>query len=244
MSRVVRITGFKNGGKTSTLEGLVKELVDRNYEVGTIKHLPHNDFDIDKSGTDTWRHLEAGSTKTVALSPTKLITMKKKIIDPDKVLLSMMNLDFVIMEGFKGMKNTAKIVVAEDKSEAETLKDEFTICFIGQGKGETPILEKGNYSDLADLVENKAVMPVGNLQCGKCGYETCREFVLASIRGEASKEGCVALKGALEITVDGKEVPLKPFVEDLLLNILTGAVSSLKGTEGREIEIKIRKDEG
>lgn len=239
--KVVRISGFKNRGKTSVLEGLVKELVKRDHEVGTIKHIPHENFTLNQSGTDTWRHLKAGSEKTVAINPNKTVTMEKKKENPENLLLSMMDLDFVLIEGFKKLENTAKIVVAGDESEAEKLGDEFTICFIGQGKNGTPVLEQGNSSDLADLVEKKAVMPVGNLNCGNCGYETCKEFVLASINGEAPEEGCVALKGTVILKVDGEQIPLNQFVENLLANTLAGMVSSLKETEGEEIEVKIRK---
>lgn len=242
MVKAVRVSGYKNSGKTSVLEGLVSELSSRGYEVGTVKHVPHENFSLSQTGTDTFRHLDAGSAETVALGPDKVVTIENKEIDIEDFLLSMMDLDFIIIEGFKEMENIAKIAVARNESEVKKLSDEFTICYIGQGKKELPVLEHEDFPDLADLVEEKAVMPVGNLQCGKCGYDTCREFVLASINGDAPQNGCVALKGPVEMTVDDKQIPLKPFVKDILKNTLSGIVSSLKETEGNKIEIKLDKN--
>ncbi|TGV78031.1 molybdopterin-guanine dinucleotide biosynthesis protein B, partial [Mesorhizobium sp. M00.F.Ca.ET.149.01.1.1] len=62
MRRVFGITGWKNSGKTTLTEKLVTELVARGWTVSTVKHA-HHDFDIDKPGTDSFRHRQAGATE-------------------------------------------------------------------------------------------------------------------------------------------------------------------------------------
>jgi hypothetical protein len=46
----------------------------------------------------------------------------------------------------------------------------------------------------------------------------------------------------IKIVVDGEEIPLNPFVKEILLNTIEGLLSSLHGTEGTEIEIKIIRE--
>ena len=56
--RVFGIIGWKNSGKTTLTERLVSELTRRGWRVSTVKHAHHN-FDIDRQGTDSFRHRAA-----------------------------------------------------------------------------------------------------------------------------------------------------------------------------------------
>ena len=244
LGRVVTICGFKDSGKTSILEGLVEELVGRGYEVGTAKHIPHGNYSLNQEGTDTQRHISAGSDKTVALGPEEVVTWEKKEANLEDLLRSMYGLDYVVMEGFKNAENVAKIAVTKDETEAEELDDEFTVGFIGNGYGDKPALKRGDSSELADLVEEKAGPIVGGLDCKECGYDSCRDFVLANIKGRAGTQDCAALKGSVTVRVDGKSIPLKSFIKNIIANTLEGMIESLKETEGDKIEIEIRKDRG
>jgi hypothetical protein len=47
----------------------------------------------------------------------------------------------------------------------------------------------------------------------------------------------------IKIVIDGEEVPLNPFVKEIVLNTIEGLLSSLHGTEGREVEIRIIRGE-
>jgi molybdopterin-guanine dinucleotide biosynthesis protein B len=58
--RVFGITGWKNSGKTTLTERLVAEFTRRGFAVSTVKHA-HHAFDIDKQGTDSFRHRAAGA---------------------------------------------------------------------------------------------------------------------------------------------------------------------------------------
>ena len=65
--RVFGITGWKNSGKTTLTERLVAELSRRGWKVSTVKHA-HHDFDIDKEGTDSFRHRRAGASEVAIVS--------------------------------------------------------------------------------------------------------------------------------------------------------------------------------
>lgn len=241
--RSIVVSGYKNSGKTAIVDGIVENLSKKGYRVGTIKHVPHSPLSFGDGEADTKRHLEAGSEKTVALGSSKVFTLEKREADLEDIFREMRDLDFVIGEGFKNSENVPRIIVAENDSNAEELEDKFTVGFVGAGVEKKPRFEKDALSDIADLVEEKAVMPPAGMDCGECGYDSCRDYVLSAISGEAPKEGCVALSDKVKLLVDGKRVPLKPFIQDLVERTVTGMITPLKETEGKEIEIKIERDE-
>ncbi|MEM9104399.1 MAG: molybdopterin-guanine dinucleotide biosynthesis protein B, partial [Pseudomonadota bacterium] len=65
--RVFGFTGWKNSGKTGLTVRIVEELTRRGWRISTIKHA-HHAFDIDKEGTDSFRHREAGATEVAIVS--------------------------------------------------------------------------------------------------------------------------------------------------------------------------------
>jgi molybdopterin-guanine dinucleotide biosynthesis protein B len=237
--RAAVITGYKKSGKTETVEGLVRELVARGHRVATIKHIPRADFSMDQPGKDTWRHAKAGASPVISINPGELATIEKRSPKLEDVLRGIHETDFVLIEGFKEVQNIAKVAVARDDGEASKLDDEFTVGFIGHGVKGKPVLNRGDVSALADLVERKAISPVGGLDCRDCGYESCREFSLAALAGKAPKDGCKALHGKVILTVDGKQVPLKSFMQDLVAGVIRGMLSSLKYAEGEQIELRV-----
>lgn len=103
MAFVVNVVSeVSNVGKTTVIEGMIKELKSRGYSVGTIKHDAHG-FDIDKKGKDTYRHREAGS-ETVIISSRNRMAMIKEVENeiPLEELINMVSdKDFVIVEGYK-----------------------------------------------------------------------------------------------------------------------------------------------
>ena len=103
MAFVVNVVSeVSNVGKTTVIEGMIKELKSRGYSVGTIKHDAHG-FDIDKKGKDTYRHREAGS-ETVIISSKNRMAMIKEVENevPLEELINMVSdKDFVIVEGYK-----------------------------------------------------------------------------------------------------------------------------------------------
>ncbi len=239
---MVAVVGFKKSGKTAVVEGLVRELVRRGHRVATIKHIREPDFTIDKRGKDTWRHSQAGASIVVSIAPRELATIEKRSADLQEAVGRLRGLDFVLIEGFREFKGIARVAVARNTSEAKKLVDEFTIACVGAGKRGLSKLGPEDSKRLANLVERKAFPLLPGLDCGYCGYKSCREFGLAVLAGKAKWNGCISLRERVVLTVDGKRVPINPFVQNLIANMLAGMLSSLKGVRGKEIELKVRKN--
>lgn len=104
MLRVFGITGWKNAGKTTLVEGVVRELVRHGLRVATVKHA-HHDFDIDQPGKDSHRHRLAGAGEVIVASARRwaLIHELRDEAEPDlaALLARLSPCDLVIAEGFK-----------------------------------------------------------------------------------------------------------------------------------------------
>lgn len=102
--RVFGITGWKNSGKTTLTEKLVAEFVRRGLRVSTVKHA-HHAFDIDKEGTDSFRHRAAGASEVaiVAASRWALMHELRGEDEPplEHILARLAPCDLVLVEGYK-----------------------------------------------------------------------------------------------------------------------------------------------
>ena len=102
--RVFGITGWKNSGKTTLTERLVAELTRRGWKVSTVKHA-HHDFDIDKEGTDSFRHRQAGASEVAIVSGRRWALMHELRGEDepplDVVLARLAPCDLVLVEGYK-----------------------------------------------------------------------------------------------------------------------------------------------
>ena len=99
--RVLGVTGWKNSGKTTLVERLVAEFVRRGWRVATIKHA-HHDVDIDRPGTDSFRHRAAGATEVALVGGLRYAIMREQG-EPTlaEVLARMAPADLILIEGFK-----------------------------------------------------------------------------------------------------------------------------------------------
>ena len=104
MQRVFGITGWKNSGKTTLAEKLVAELCRRGWTVSTVKHA-HHDFDIDKQGTDSFRHRQAGANEVAIVSGRRWALMHelRGAAEPalSELTKRMSPCDLLLVEGFK-----------------------------------------------------------------------------------------------------------------------------------------------
>jgi molybdopterin-guanine dinucleotide biosynthesis adapter protein len=103
MPPILAIIGRGNSGKTTLLIKIVAELTKRNYKIATIKHTFHK-IDFDKPGTDSWRHIEAGSSVTVLSTPDVVFMIKPESKTDDLTgIIEMLGegYDLIIIEGYK-----------------------------------------------------------------------------------------------------------------------------------------------
>ncbi len=128
MVLVVAAVGVSGSGKTVTLEYLISHLSAEGYKIGSIKHVHHKGFTMDKEGTNTWRYAKAGSKVIVAISPEEIDIIRKtemalNNLDEIIALLEREKLDIVFIEGFHSLiakrKDVPKIVTAKDQTGLE-----------------------------------------------------------------------------------------------------------------------------
>lgn len=100
-AKVFVICGVKNSGKTTLLEGLVKNLTERGFNVAVIKHDGH-DFLCDIEGTDSDRLKKAGAYGTAVYSANRMFVHKeKKDIEITELIEQFSEADVLFIEGMK-----------------------------------------------------------------------------------------------------------------------------------------------
>lgn len=102
--KVIGVAGFKNAGKTTLVEKLVRELTARGYRIATVKHA-HHSFDIDHEGRDSFRHRRAGASEVAVISRDRwaIIHEARGEAEPsfETILGKLERSDLVIVEGYK-----------------------------------------------------------------------------------------------------------------------------------------------
>ena len=231
--KIVAVVGTKNTGKTTLVTRIVRELFERGFEVGTVKH-SHHGFDM--SDRDTGKHKKAGAVVVAGIGEETFFTLNGGM-ELENVL-SMMNfienLDFVVLEGFKTSKY-AKISTSE-------FKDEFTIANINVFEMDDPELKS-----LVDLLYERSFGMIKDLNCKKCGFDSCKDFVNAKINGNPDATVCKAESDEVLLKIDDHMIPLNPFVRNFVKETVQGMVKSLKTDEFgvndfEKIELLIRDD--
>lgn len=214
MVPVISFVGRSNSGKTTLIVKVIAALKKRGYRVGVIKHDAHG-FDIDHEGKDSWRHKKAGAS-TVALSSAEKFAVIKDTPSewpPERIIAAYLtDVDIVVAEGFKASSFPKIEVVRKENSTKQ-------VC-----------ARDKNLIALATDAGLKAKVPVFGLnEHGKITSFIIKEIIKKHSAHEIS------------LVVDGEPVILKPFIENLIKDGVTGMMRSLKGcAEATEIELKIR----
>ena len=95
------IVGHKNAGKTTLTERLVAALVARGLSVSTCKRT-HHALDLDRPGTDSFRHRAAGAGQVLLASDARLTLMEERAgATLGDCLARLAPCDVVLAEGWK-----------------------------------------------------------------------------------------------------------------------------------------------
>lgn len=246
--KVVSVVGFKKSGKTRVIEDLVKELTKRGYEIGTVKHGSEK-HTVDTPGKDTWRHMQAGSKASAILTPTESAFFITKPLSVRDAVALLGERDFIILEGFKSLDTVARIIVLKDAEDVESLSNGVEIAVLAPPtidpasiKTDAPKIRIDEVGKLANLVETKAFPFLNGFDCKSCGYKSCAEMARAIVRGDEKISKCVYMNEEnVKLTVNGRGIPIKGFVQDFIARTVLGMVSSLKGVEEpKNIELLIK----
>lgn len=103
--KTLQIVGRKKSGKTGLIVDLIPRLQRRGLRVGSVKHSTHP-YPLDREGTDSWRHREAGAEFTMMITAAAVSLHFAAPEDPgelerliDRYFGSM---DIVLIEGWTG----------------------------------------------------------------------------------------------------------------------------------------------
>ncbi len=217
MLPIISIVGASDSGKTTFLEKLIPELAAKGYRVGAVKHDAHR-FEMDREGKDTWRLRHAGAEVIAISSPDQLASIRNT--DREMSLEEIAGRffwseDILITEGFK-RAHYPKIEVFRSALEPKP------IC--------------GPRDNLIALVSDDAV----DIQVPRFSSTDWRG-VAAFIESRYLRD---KKKRKMLVQLDGKQLPIKDFVEDFLLGGIEGMLSSLKGWDKpRTVTIHMRLGE-
>lgn len=156
--KVFSVYGYSKSGKTTTIEGLIKELVRRNYTVGTVKDIHYEKFAIDTEGSNTDRHRKAGAELVTARGLYETDILFKERL-PISEVLKFYTQDFVILEGVTDY-NVPKILCASNLEDAVKRMEPTVFALSGVISNKLSILESlpvisaiKDIEKLTDLVE-------------------------------------------------------------------------------------------
>ena len=95
--KIIAVLGAKNTGKTTLVTRIVRELVERGFAVGTVKHSHHR---FDMSDRDTGKHKKAGAEIVAGIGEETFFTIKEnmKLDDVLGMMNFIKNLDFIIFK--------------------------------------------------------------------------------------------------------------------------------------------------
>lgn len=165
--RVFGITGWKNSGKTTLTEKLVRELVARGWRVSTVKHA-HHAFDIDKPGTDSFRHREAGASEVAIVGGSRwaLTHELRGEEEPplEAVLARLAPCDLVLIEGYKREghpKIEARRLEARDRTPMAPFDETIRAVAADHAVTDTalPVFDLNDTAGLADFIEAQTDLP-------------------------------------------------------------------------------------
>ncbi len=215
MIPIISIVGKSDSGKTTLIEKLVPQLTRRGYRVATVKHDMHG-FEVDREGKDSWRHKQAGAHTVVISSPQKVALIRdvEKDLTLDEIRERwIQDVDLILSEGYKRDVQPKIEVFRKEKHKK-------LLC-----------TKKDNLVAVVSDQKLRAGVPCFDLEDMK-GLSNFieKEFL------KSKKERGISLK------VDGRPIPMTPFVKDFLTKSVKGMLSALKGCEtSKEIEIWIEE---
>ena len=239
--KAVGIVGYKKSGKTSLLANLARELTVRGLTISSVKH---SSCALDLPETDTAIHRQFTYQTAAITAEESAIFFRESMSLAD--MLNYLEADLILIEGFKSEKTYPKIVCLRPGDDLETLTDGLEICVAPtssdvQVDAKVPVLDaKNDIGKIADLVQEKA-FKLPTMDCEACGYKTCYELALQIVKGNKNIEDCRSLNADVQIKIDDKVLPSKPFISDIVRNTITGMLSSLKGYRKGKIEINTLK---
>lgn len=246
--KVIMLKGISGTGKTTTAERIIRELRRRGYTVGSIKEIHFEAFTMETEGSNTARHKKAGAHPVTARGLRETDIMFDHTLDIDR-LLDYYTQDYVVIEGDSGA-NCPVIITGKTQEQLDAQVNGLTIAVSGviseslkTYQGLPVINGMTEIEKLVDLIEAKTPERMPNYSsdcCSACGTD-CRGLTERILKGTGSLSECILKGQDVQLYVNGKEIPMVPFVKSMVRSVSKAMIGELDGyEEGAEIMIKIK----
>jgi molybdopterin-guanine dinucleotide biosynthesis protein B len=242
LTKYIGITGPKKSGKTTTIETILPLLSKKGLRVGTVKvAFKDVSIDVNQEYYDVIRHRKSSPKITLFKSSIETVVFRNeehtlrqalKIISED--------LDIVLIEGFKeDLVGIPQITLLNENGQEKEFSSDYTVAISSIPEFSIKSSHKlfVPFEKLAGIIIEKSLPLFPELDCVHCGYNTCKELMIAVIQGKKKIEDCEILgleDSPVVLKVNDKAVPSKDFIQDLIKNVVAGIVTSLK-IEEKEI---------
>ena len=216
--KTVAIVGNSDSGKTRLITALIKELNSRALKCGVLKKASE-EVELDKEGKDSWQFMAAGAEAATVLTPEKIFTIEKKKASQtllDIALERFAEVDILLVEG--GQKESAFKKIWRLQKAAD--------------------FDRKNAPE--ELIAVVADEPFG-VSPGYPVFQAAETAKLADFLMNVLEP----LEPLAELKVDGRRVPLNPFVQSMLTETIKGQLRALKGLpeHPQRVEIKFKTGE-
>lgn len=237
-----------NTGKTTIASRVVRNLKEKGYRIGVIKHCSKG---ITLEEKDSKRYLEAGADIVVASSPHLAVVYMSNFRDTMESALMIINTPVVVVEGYKGFSEGDSVVIARNADELrELIKQEKNIIAAvslhdtRKEIDKIPLFKPGEEFKLTELIEKRMlehyIQQTPRSNCTICGFQSCEELVKAYLRDWIT--WCPKVS-KMRVVIDNMEVPLNSFVKNVIKSTIRGLLSALKGVPPNYKKILIEIDE-
>jgi molybdopterin-guanine dinucleotide biosynthesis protein B len=167
--RIFGIVGHSGMGKTTLLERLIPELVQRRLSVSLVKH-SHKSIDIDRPGKDSHRLREAGCDDVVIVGKDRWAVTRELRGDPEpafeEILAAVRPCDVLLVEGMKSLAYPKLEVWRAGLDRAPLWPSHPEIIALASDQavvaalaGPLPVVRLSDVCGIADLVLRSAAAP-------------------------------------------------------------------------------------
>lgn len=131
---ICQIVGYKNTGKTTLMQGLIRYFSKQHLQVGTLKHHGHGgDPEVVKE-TDSYQHLQAGSAMSAVQGENQFHLMMNHTATFDIhkwiAFYHLLPVDILLIEGYK-QAEYPKIVLVREQQDLHLLNELTNIIAVG-----------------------------------------------------------------------------------------------------------------
>lgn len=213
---VVSMVGTSSAGKTTLIEKLLRELSKRKCKVAAVKHCPHG-FDLDVEEKDSWRFKQAGAKGIFVTSPDQIGLIEETEQPPTLKSIAryyFLDFDIVLGEGFSEEKEVAKIVILRKGVSEHIQSPQSDVLAV--------------VSDF-EIKTDKPVFKPNDVS----GIVDLLETL--SVQEDR-------MENSITLLVNKKPVPLNPFTQKVLKNVILGIVDPLHKEDEKmeQIEVKVK----